>query len=132
MERELTSLLGVSQEPRTPPEPGDTVRVTFRFQERGQTRTQAFEGVVLRVMGGGPQTRFTVRRIGAGGIGVERTFFLYSPTLEKLEVLRRARVRRAKLLYLRELRGKKARLKDRSRTRLEPIVSAFEAPESSS
>ncbi|MDQ3327629.1 MAG: 50S ribosomal protein L19 [Chloroflexota bacterium] len=93
--------------------PGDTVRVHARVVEGTRERTQVFEGVVLSRRGGGIQENFTVRRIAAHNIGVERRFLLNSPRLERIEVMRRAKVRRAKLYYLRNLRGKAARLKER-------------------
>lgn len=96
--------------------PGDTVRVYSKVVEGNRERTQAFEGVVIRVRRAGPASSFTVRRIGAHGVGVERTFLYYSPRLEKVETLRRGRVRRAKLYYLRGLTGKAARIKERART----------------
>ena len=91
--------------------PGDTVRVHVRIKEGDKTRVQVFEGTVIRIRKGGPRTTFTVRKI-ASGVGVERIFPLYSPFVEEIEIKSRHRVRRAKLYYLRELRGKKARLKE--------------------
>ena len=95
-------------------QPGDTVRVSIRIVEGERERVQPFEGVVIRRQGRGPGSSFTVRRIATHGIGVERTFPIYSPRLEKLEVVRRGRVRRAKLYYLRGLTGRAARIKERS------------------
>ena len=92
--------------------PGDTVKVHVRVVEAGRERTQVFQGVVIRRQGGGLQETFTVRKISFG-VGVERTFPLHSPTIAKLEVVSRGHVRRAKLYYLRERRGKKARIKER-------------------
>ena len=92
--------------------PGDTVKVHVRIVEGERERVQAFQGVLIRLHGGGASATFTVRRIASHGIGVERTFLLHSPRIEKVEVTRRARVRRAKLYYLRELRGKAARLRE--------------------
>ena len=93
--------------------PGDTVRVHARIVEGGTERIQVFQGVVLRLRKGrGPSSTFTVRRIAAGGIGVERTFPFYSPRIEKVEVVRRAHTRRAKLYFLRDKIGKAARLKE--------------------
>jgi large subunit ribosomal protein L19 len=91
---------------------GDTVRLLVRIGEGKDERVQPFEGVVIRLHGGGVNRTFTVRRIAAHGIGVERTFLLHSPRLEKIEVLRHARVRRKQLYYLRERSGKSARLKE--------------------
>ena len=94
--------------------PGDTVKVHARIVEGTTERVQVFQGVVLRVkQGKGPSSNFTVRRIASGGIGVERTFLFHSPRLERVEVLRRAHVRRAKLYYLRDRRGKAARLREK-------------------
>lgn len=93
--------------------PGDTVRVHARVVEGNRERTQVFEGVVLSRRNGGIQENFTVRRIASHNVGVERRFLLNSPRIEKIEVVRRAKVRRAKLYYLRNLRGKAARLKER-------------------
>ncbi|HSL15859.1 MAG TPA: 50S ribosomal protein L19, partial [Actinomycetota bacterium] len=91
---------------------GDTVRVHVRVVEAGRERVQVFQGVVIRRQGGGLQETFTVRKISFG-VGVERTFPVHSPTIAKLEVVSHGRVRRAKLYYLRELRGKKARIRER-------------------
>jgi len=93
--------------------PGDTVRVHTRIVEGDRERVQVFQGTVIRVRKGGANASFTVRRIAAHGIGVERTFPLNSPRLEKVEVLRHGHVRRARLYYLRERRGKAARLKEK-------------------
>lgn len=92
--------------------PGDTVRVQVRVVEGDKERLQAFQGVVISRKGGGTREMFTVRKI-SGGIGVERIFPLHSPNVDRIEVLRRGRVRRAKLYYLRELRGKAARIEER-------------------
>ena len=93
--------------------PGDTVRVKFRISESGRERTQVLNGIVIRVRPGGAGASFTVRQI-FHGIGVERTFPLHSPLLEKVEVVQRGRVRRAKLYYIRGLSRKKTRLKIKS------------------
>ena len=92
--------------------PGDTVRVHMKVAEGGRDRLQAFEGVVIGRRGGGLREAFTVRRI-SHGVGVERTFPLHSPRLEKIEMLRSGRVRRAKLYYLREKVGKETRIKEK-------------------
>ena len=92
---------------------GDTVRVYVRIVEGERERVQPFQGTIIRKRGGRVNANFTVRRIASGGIGVERTFLLHSPRLERVDVLRRAKVRRAKLYYLRERRGRAARLKER-------------------
>ncbi len=100
---------------------GDTVRVSVKVVEGTRERTQVFEGVVMRKRGGGINASFTVRRIASHGIGVERTFLLNSPRVEKIEVVRRGVVRRAQLYYLRGLTGKAARIKER---RYRPGVDA--------
>jgi large subunit ribosomal protein L19 len=92
--------------------PGDTVRVHARIVEGERERIQVFQGVVMRLRKGGLDANFTVRRIAAHGIGVERTFLLRSPRVERVEILRRAKVRRAQLYFLRKYRGKAARLKE--------------------
>ena len=90
---------------------GDTVRVHNRIKEGNRERIQIFEGVVLKIQGGGNRTPFTVRK-ESSGIGVEKTWPLHSPNVEKVEVVRRGKVRRAKLNYLRGLSGKKAKVKE--------------------
>ena len=93
---------------------GDTVRVFFKIIEGGKERIQRFDGVVMRLRGGdGVNASFTVRRIGADGVGVERTFPFRSPRIDRVEVVRHAHVRRKNLYFLRERRGKAARLRDR-------------------
>ena len=92
--------------------PGDTVRVHVRVVEGEKERTQLFEGIVIRRRGEGGRASFTVRRISYG-VGVERTFPEHSPRIDKIEVVRHAKVRRAKLYYLRGLAGKAARLKEK-------------------
>ena len=93
-------------------QPGDTVRVNIRVTEGERTRTQAFQGVVIRKRGGGPGASFTVRRVSYE-IGVERTFLMHSPNVESVTVTRRGKVRRARLYYLRGLSGRAARIKER-------------------
>jgi large subunit ribosomal protein L19 len=88
---------------------GDTVRVHVRITEGEKTRIQVFEGTVIAIKNGGPRSTFTVRKV-SHSVGVERVFPLHSPWLETIEVKSRHEVRRAKLYYLRDLRGKKARL----------------------
>lgn len=92
--------------------PGDTLRVQVRVREGEKERLQAFEGVCIGRRGGGISETFTVRKVSAG-IGVERIFPLHSPSLADIKVVRRGRVRRAKLYYLRKLSGKAARIKER-------------------
>ncbi len=93
--------------------PGDLVRVHTLIFEGGKQRTQIFQGTVMRMRKGGVNANFTVRRIAAHGVGVERTFPLHSPRVTKVEVLRHSHVRRAQLYYLRDRRGKAARLKEK-------------------
>ena len=95
-------------------EAGDTVRVGIRVTEGQRTRTQVFEGVVIRNRGSGPGASFTVRRI-SHEVGVERTFLLHSPSVEAVQVIRRGAVRRARLYYLRGLSGRAARIKEARR-----------------
>jgi large subunit ribosomal protein L19 len=92
--------------------PGDTVKVHVRVVEGNRERVQVFQGVVIARSGGGIRETFTVRKISFG-VGVERTFPVHSPSIAKLELVQRGRVRRAKLYYLRDLRGKKARIRER-------------------
>ena len=93
--------------------PGDTVKVHARIIEGERERIQVFQGTVIRMHGGSVNGNFTVRRIASHGIGVERTFPLGSPRVERVEVLRRAKTRRAQLYYLRQRRGKQARLREK-------------------
>lgn len=95
--------------------PGDTVKVQLRVHEGDKERFQAFEGVCIRKRGGGIRATFTVRKV-TYGVGVERTFPIHSPMIEKIERTRRGRVRRAKLYYLRKLKGKAARITERKLT----------------
>jgi large subunit ribosomal protein L19 len=94
--------------------PGDTVRVHAKVVEGTRERIQVFEGTVMRKRGGGIQANFTVRRIASHGIGVERTFLLNSPRIDKIEVIRRGAVRRAQLYYLRGRTGKAARIREKT------------------
>jgi large subunit ribosomal protein L19 len=93
--------------------PGDTVNVHIRIKEGERERVQEFRGTVIRIRKGGNNTNFTVRRTASHGIGVERTFPMRSPRIEKVEVMRRAHVRRAQLYFLRDRTGKRARLKEK-------------------
>ncbi|MBO8167791.1 MAG: 50S ribosomal protein L19 [Thermoanaerobacteraceae bacterium] len=93
-------------------QPGDTVRVHVKVVEGNRERIQVFEGIVLKRQGSGLRETFTVRRVSYG-VGVERTFPVHSPRIEKIEVVRRGRVRRAKLYYLRDRVGKAARIRER-------------------
>ncbi|HXI12263.1 MAG TPA: 50S ribosomal protein L19 [Thermoanaerobaculia bacterium] len=92
--------------------PGDTVKVHVKVREGDKERIQVFQGLVISRKGGGTREMFTVRKI-SGGVGVERMFPLYSPTIDRIEVERHGRVRRAKLYYLRDLRGKAARIEEK-------------------
>ena len=106
--------------------PGDTIKVNVKIVEGDKERVQAFEGVVIRIRKGTANAAFTVRRTSLG-IGVERTFFFHSPRVEKVELLRKGKVRRAKLYYLRGLRGKAAKIKGQ-RGAKGVIVPTTEAP----
>jgi len=103
--------------------PGDTVRVQVKVVEGEKERTQAFEGVIIRKRGEGMRASFTVRRISYG-VGVERTFPLHSPRIERVDVIRSGKVRRSKLYFLRALAGKKARLKERRTVRVPTTTAA--------
>jgi large subunit ribosomal protein L19 len=92
--------------------PGDTVKVHVKVVEGNRSRIQVFQGVVIRRHGGGLQETFTVRKVSFG-TGVERTFPVHTPIIDKIEVVTRGDVRRAKLYYLRELRGKKAKIREK-------------------
>ncbi len=110
----LKSVERLEPNPNIPPlAPGDTVRVHSRIVEGDRERIQLVQGVVIRIKKGGPAASFTVRRIGAHGVGVERTFPFHSPRVEKVEVLRHGKVHRAKLYFLRGRGGKSARLRER-------------------
>ena len=92
--------------------PGDTVKVHVRVVEGNRSRIQVFQGVIIRRQGGGIRETFTVRKVSFG-VGVERTFPVHTPVVESIEVVTRGDVRRAKLYYLRELRGKAAKIKEK-------------------
>lgn len=91
---------------------GDTLRLAVTIKEGDKTRVQNYEGVCISIRGEGVSKTITVRKIGANGVGIERIFPIYSDSLEKIEVLRRGRVRRAKLFYLRDRAGKSARIQE--------------------
>lgn len=95
--------------------PGDTVKVHVKVKEGDKERIQIFQGIVISRRGGGSRQMFTVRKI-SGGVGVERMFPLYSPTIDRIEVERHGRIRRAKLYYLRDLRGKAARIEEKRKS----------------
>lgn len=110
----LIKAVEAQQNPNIPVlKPGDNVSVHVRIVEGNKERVQEFKGTIIRLRKGGNQANFTVRRVASHGVGVERTFLLRSPRIEKVEVFRRATVRRAQLYYLRNLRGKAARLKEK-------------------
>jgi large subunit ribosomal protein L19 len=102
--------------------PGDTLQVNVKVREGERTRVQAYEGLCIAKSGGGVNESFTVRKISYGE-GVERVFPLYSPIIDSVKVLRRGKVRRAKLYYLRELRGKKARITEKKTEREQPAAA---------
>src|ERR1700729_2217673 len=95
--------------------PGDTLKVHVKVTEGNRSRIQVFQGAVIRRQGGGLRETFTVRKVSFG-VGVERTFPVHTPVIEKIEVITRGDVRRAKLYYLRDLRGKKAKIKEKRET----------------
>jgi large subunit ribosomal protein L19 len=97
-------------------QPGDHVKVSVKVVEGNRERIQVFEGDVIRVRRGGPASTFTVRKI-SNGVGVERTFLFSSPRVDKVERVREGKVRRSRLYYLRELRGRAARIKEKARVR---------------
>lgn len=111
---DLASLVAVEPNPNIPElNAGDTVRVSSKVVEGARERIQVFEGVVIRISKGGEGHNFTVRRV-THGVGVERTFLALSPRVDKVEIVRRAKVRRARLYYLRGRTGRAARLKERA------------------
>lgn len=111
---DIGSVIDLEPNPNIPQlEPGDLVRVSTKIVEAGRERIQVFEGTIIRVRKGKASANFTVRRI-THGVGVERTFLLHSPLVEKVDIVRRGQVRRAKLYYLRGLTGKAARVKERT------------------
>ena len=110
---DVNSLVEVKPNPNIPElAPGDTVKVSAKIVEADKERTQIFQGVVIRVRRSGAGSSFTVRRVSYG-VGVERTFPLHSPLVEKVEVVRHGKVRRAKLYYLRGLSAKASRIKEK-------------------
>ena len=128
---DLTSLAELGERPEIQEfKPGDSVRVNVKVVEGERERTQVFEGVVIRRRRAGSSSSFTVRRV-THGVGVERTFLVHSPRVEKVQVTRRGRVRRAKLYYLRGLTGRAARIKEARRPprerRKEPTAEEAEA-----
>jgi large subunit ribosomal protein L19 len=128
VEMDLVASVAKQMAKRNLPEvrPGDRVRVHTRIVEGDRERIQVFQGVVMRKRKGGVDANFTVRRIASHGVGVERTFFANSPRIEKIEIVSHAHVRRAQLYYLRERRGKAARLREK---RIETAGTAETAQE---
>lgn len=111
---DLNQNFNVTKNPNIPDlSPGDQVSVHVRIKEGERERVQEFKGTIIRLRKGGNNANFTVRRTASNGIGVERTFLLHSPRIDKVVVERRARVRRAQLYFLRGLTGKKANLKQK-------------------
>lgn len=102
---------------------GDTVRIAVRVEEGDKTRNQMYEGIVIRKSGAGIRASFTVRRVSFGE-GVERNFPTHSPTVQKIEVVRMGKVRRAKLYYLRKTTGKKNRIEENRREEIQPAQPA--------
>ncbi|MBI2857303.1 MAG: 50S ribosomal protein L19 [Chloroflexi bacterium] len=123
---DIKSIIELKVRPEIPQfGPGDTVKASVKVVEGDRERIQAFQGIVIRVKRGDVNATFTVRRISSG-VGVERTFFFQSPRLEKVEVVRKGKVRRANLYYLRGLSGRAGRIKER--TRELPAELRVEAP----
>ena len=124
----IASLVEIKPNPNIPPlAPGDTVKVSSKIVEGDRERIQVFQGVVIKVRQGGTGANFTVRRV-AYGIGIERTFPLYSPLVEKVEVVRHGKVRRARLYYLRGLSAKASRIKEKRVAREKKPKQGIEAP----
>jgi large subunit ribosomal protein L19 len=115
---QIRYVMAVSREMARGPEPGDTVIVNVKVKEGDRSRVQAYEGVCIARNGGGLNESFTVRKISYGE-GVERVFPLYSPNIDSIKLVRRGKVRRAKLYYLRDRRGKSARIAERTDRRTE-------------
>jgi len=126
----IETLLDIKPNPKIPDiSPGDTVKVFVKVIEGGKERLQPFQGVLIRIKRGGAGGSFTVRRI-AYGVGVERTFLFNSPLVDKVEIIRHGKVRRAKLYYLRGRSGKAARLKEKrlAKEELPPPAKLEAAP----
>ncbi len=126
----INDVIGVKANPNIPVlAPGDTVRVKQKVVEGEKTRIQVFQGVVIRIHNAGAGTNFTVRRV-TSGVGVERTFPVYSPMIDGVEIVRHGKVRRAKLYYLRGLSARASRIKEKRIERLgEDIKPAVPTPE---
>jgi len=112
--------------------PGDKVKVSQKIKEGGKERVAHFEGIIIAIKNAGVGRTITIRKVAAGGIGVEKTFPVHSPTITKISILKRGKVRRAKLYYLRNLTGKAARLKEKHLSPEELVVWEAVAPEESS
>ena len=111
---DLMNSLEMSDNPNIPElKPGDNVKVHVRIVEGDRERVQVFPGTIIRIRKGGNNANFTVRRVASHGVGVERTFLVRSPRVERVEVLRHARVRRSRLLFLRDRTGRSATLKEK-------------------
>lgn len=124
----IDTLCKIEANPELPPiSPGDTVKVSFKVKEATKERIQTFSGLVIKVRKGRAGGNFTIRRV-TSGVGVEHTFPMASPLLNKIEVVRHGKVRRAKLYYMRKLSTKEARLKERR----EKIAETVSAPETES
>lgn len=109
----ISDVIDVKANPNIPQlAPGDTVKVRQKVKEGEKTRIQVFQGVIIRIHNAGPGTNFTVRRV-TSGVGVERTFPIYSPMIDGVEVVRHGKVRRAKLYYLRGLSSRASRIKEK-------------------
>jgi len=127
-----TPLVEIKPNPNIPTlAPGDTVKVSSKVVEGDRERIQVFQGVVIKIRRSGVGANFTVRRV-AFGIGIERTFPLYSPMVEKVEVVRHGRVRRAKLYYLRGLSAKASRIKEKRVDKVKKPKQVKKAPEKES
>jgi large subunit ribosomal protein L19 len=110
----IMDALNTSANPNVPElQPGDSVKVHVRIVEGERERVQVFPGTIIRLRRGGNNASFTVRRIASHGVGVERTFLLHSPRVERVEVVRHAHVRRARLYFLRDRQGREATLKEK-------------------
>jgi large subunit ribosomal protein L19 len=122
--------LELEQQKETVPalRPGDTVRVHAKVVEGTRERIQVFEGLVIRVTGGGLRRNFTVRRV-THGVGVERTFLIHSPRIDKIDVVRHGEVRQARLYYLRGKVGKEARIRERRAKEVAPVAAAADDEE---
>ncbi|MCX7919315.1 MAG: 50S ribosomal protein L19 [bacterium] len=107
--------------------PGDTIRVYSKVIEGDKERSQAFEGIVIAKRGSGLRETFTVRKVSFG-VGIERTFFLHSPNVQRIRLVRKGKVRRAKLYYLRDLSGKKARITEKISQEVKPTSDVTATP----